>query len=122
MLLPELRFALEIRNRVVHPTTLVELEVSNGEVQLITQTGLNFYNDFRQFVQWFSQKEQKMLWDLPGNRRRYLKKTGRNESCPLRQRPQIQELLRAGTGVIRLSLPDPGDSQTYPFIFRRVSL
>ena len=52
------------------------------ESKNITARRLNALVKVRQFVQWFSQKEQKMLWDLPGNRRRYLKKTGRNESCP----------------------------------------
>jgi preprotein translocase subunit SecA len=73
---------LEIRNRVVQPASLAELEVSNKEVELIMQVGFDFYNDLRRFVQWFSQKEQKMIWDLPGKRTRYLSTTGRNQLCP----------------------------------------
>ena len=78
----ELRAALEIRNRVVHPARTSDLDLSNEEMELVMQTGLNFFNDYKQFIQWFSQKEQKMLWELPGKRKRYLPKTGRNEPCP----------------------------------------
>jgi hypothetical protein len=78
----QLHWALDIRNRVVHPSVPADLDLSNDEMNLVMQTGLDFYSDFTQFIQWFSQKEQQMLWELPGTRQRYLKKIGRNEPCP----------------------------------------
>jgi hypothetical protein len=81
-----LRHALEVRNRVVHPTALMEMEVSDPEIRVIVDMGHDFYRDFAQFIQWFSQKEQKMLLEIPGTRKRYLKKIGRNEPCPCASR------------------------------------
>lgn len=78
----DLRIALEIRNRIVHPRTLQDLELSNGEIAGVMQVGLDFVQDFSKFVQWFSQTEQKLLWELPMQRKRYVAKVGRNEKCP----------------------------------------
>lgn len=47
--------------------------------------------DYRQFIHWATKEEQRTFWDVPGTRRHYLKKIGRNEPCPLRQQTQIQE-------------------------------
>jgi hypothetical protein len=77
-----LRRALEIRNRVVHPTTLTDLDLSSGEIRVVIGSGNDFYQDYKQFAQWWNQKEQQMLWEIPGTRKRYLKKIGRNEPCP----------------------------------------
>jgi hypothetical protein len=78
----DLRRALEIRNRVVHPTALTDLELTVDEMKLILQAGNDFYRDYAQFTQWFGRREQEMFWELPGTRKRYLKKIGRNEPCP----------------------------------------
>jgi hypothetical protein len=77
-----LRHALEIRNRVVHPAALSDLDLSDAEMMLVVGSGHDFYRDYAQFIQWWGQKEQQMLWDLPGTRKRFLKKIGRNEPCP----------------------------------------
>jgi hypothetical protein len=77
-----LRRALEIRNRVVHPAVLADLDLTNGEMKLVIGSGHDFFRDYAQFIQWWSQKEQQMFWDLPGTRKRFLKKIGRNEPCP----------------------------------------
>jgi hypothetical protein len=78
----DLRHGLEIRNRVVHPTTLTDLDLSSGEIAVVIGTGNDFYQDYKQFVQWWGHKEQALFWELPGTRKRYLKKIGRNEPCP----------------------------------------
>jgi hypothetical protein len=78
----DLRFALEIRNRVVHPQQLEDLDLTNNEMQLVMQTGFDFHQDHQKFVQWFLHKEQQLLWQLPMRRKRFLPKTGRNEKCP----------------------------------------
>lgn len=78
----ELRAAIDIRNRIIHPATLADIELSKEQTMLIMETGMNFFRDFTQFVQWFGQKEQRLWWDLPGTRRRYIDKIGRNEPCP----------------------------------------
>lgn len=78
----DLRAALEIRNRIVHPQQLSDLELSDDEMSLIMEVGFAFYQDHMQFVHWFAHKEQQLLWQLPMNRKRSLPKTGRNEKCP----------------------------------------
>jgi hypothetical protein len=78
----ELHRALETRNRVIHPTRAGDLELSDAQIKTVIGIGYDFYDDYRHFTQWFSQKEQKMLWELPGTRKRYLAKTGRNQPCP----------------------------------------
>jgi SEC-C motif len=78
----ELRRALEIRNRVVHPTAITDLELTVDEMKVVLQAGHDFYRDYAQFPQWFGQKEQKLFFELPGARKRWLKKIGRNEPCP----------------------------------------
>ena len=78
----ELRHALEIRNRIVHPAALSDLELSTGEVRLVLQAGHDFYRDYAQFTHWFGRREQEMLWEIPGTRKRYMKKIGRNQPCP----------------------------------------
>jgi hypothetical protein len=78
----DLRRALEIRNRVLHPATTSDLDLPNDQMRLIVDTGHNFYRDYTQFVQWFGRKGQQMLWEVPGTRRRLFKKIGRNEPCP----------------------------------------
>jgi hypothetical protein len=78
----DLRRALEIRNRVVHPESTSDLDLPNEQMRLVVEIGHNFYRDYTQFVQWFGHKEQQMLWEVPGTRRRLLKKIGRNEPCP----------------------------------------
>jgi hypothetical protein len=78
----ELRRALETRNRVVHPAITGDLDLTHQEMVLISHTAHSFYRDYRQFIQWFGQREQEMLWEIPGTRKRFLKKIGRNEPCP----------------------------------------
>src|SRR5947209_7014251 len=63
----KLRSALDIRNRVVHPSALSDLDLTNEEMKLVMQTGLDFYNDFGQFIQWFSQKGRKCCWNCLGH-------------------------------------------------------
>lgn len=70
------------REQAAKSSVLADLDLSDAEMRVVVQTGQDFYLDFTKFVQWFGQKEQKMLLDLPGTRKRYLKKIGRNEPCP----------------------------------------
>jgi SEC-C motif len=78
----QLHRALEIRNRIVHPATLTDLELTVPEMKTVMGAGHDFFSDYRQFIQWCMAKEQQMLWDIPGTRKRWLKKIGRNEPCP----------------------------------------
>jgi hypothetical protein len=78
----KLRFALEIRNRITHPSVLSDLDISKKQIMMVMETGHDFFRDFSQFVLWFSQKEQRMWMDLPGTRRRYIAKINRNDPCP----------------------------------------
>lgn len=77
-----LHTCLEIRNRVVHPECPADLGVSDTELQLIAQTGSEFMSDFQIFAQWQGQRQQRLGWEAPGQRRRDIPKTGRNEKCP----------------------------------------
>jgi|GEM_PF-5062190 len=78
----QLRHALEIRNRIVHPALLTDLDLTNPEMKTVMGAGHDFFSDYRQFIQWCQAREQQMLWDIPGTRKRWLKKIGRNEPCP----------------------------------------
>ena len=78
----ELRRALEVRNRIVHPIKIADLELGEDELGAVMVTGQQFCEDFGKFVVWFNQREQKFLWDLPVRRKRMLRKVGRNETCP----------------------------------------
>lgn len=77
----DLHTALEVRNRVVHPEKLSHLDLTNGQVSLICELALAFDSDFRKFVHWFSQLEQKLLWQLPVQRKRFARKLQRNDLC-----------------------------------------
>ncbi len=48
----QLHRALEIRNRIVHPATLTDLDLSNAEMKTVSGTGQDFFSDYRQFIQW----------------------------------------------------------------------
>ena len=78
----DLHRALDIRNRIVHPTRTSDLDLSDGQMKTILGTALHFYDDYRHFTQWLMQKEQRLLWEFPGTRKRYIEKTGRNQPCP----------------------------------------
>lgn len=78
----DLQAALEIRNRVVHPKRMRDLEVKGEEAMLVAATGDEFCGHLNQFVQWLVQKEQKLVWEHMAERRRLYPKIGRNEKCP----------------------------------------
>ncbi len=78
----DLHLAIEIRNRVVHPTALADTVVSTDDCRLVIEVGEALLRDFAQFVQWFRQKEQKLAWEHMAERRRLFPKVGRNEKCP----------------------------------------
>ncbi len=78
-----LRAGLEIRNRVVHPEKPADLEVRDADLALVQTTGMAFVQDFRSFVQWQGQRQQRLGWEAAGGaRRRDIPKTGRNAKCP----------------------------------------
>ncbi len=78
----DLRAAIEIRNRVVHPKCAKDLEVTETEALLVAEIGDEFCRHVNQFVQWLRQKEQKLVWEHLVERRRLYPKIGRNEKCP----------------------------------------
>ena len=78
----DLHKCLEIRNRVVHPDCVADLEVSDEDLKLITELGAEFARDFDTFAQWHFQKQQKLGWEATGHRQRIVPKVGRNEKCP----------------------------------------
>lgn len=78
----DLHTALDIRNRVVHPKGVRDLEVTAVETMLVEDTGKEFCRDLNQFAQWLLQKEQRLAWEHMIERRRIYPKIGRNEKCP----------------------------------------
>jgi len=94
----DLRRALEIRNRVVHPAITGDLDLTNEEIMLVSRTGHSFYRDYAQFTQWFGRREQEMLWEIPGTRKRYMKKIGRNEPCPCGSKRKYKNCCGVGQG------------------------
>lgn len=78
----DLHRAIEIRNRVVHPVRLADTVVSADDCELVIEVGNALLRDFAQFMEWFKQKEQKLVWEHTIERRRLFPKVGRNEKCP----------------------------------------
>ncbi|MDQ6808316.1 MAG: SEC-C metal-binding domain-containing protein [Verrucomicrobiota bacterium] len=74
--------AMEIRNRILHPKASCDLELTNQEMTIIAHTGGQFARDFAVFLEWSSQKQQRLIWEGMAQRRRLLPKTGRNDKCP----------------------------------------
>src|SRR4051794_18819776 len=78
----DLHRAIEIRNRIVHPTCLSDVQLTCEDTELVIAVGQAFLRDFASFIQWFQQKEQKLAWEHLIERRRLYRKVGRNEKCP----------------------------------------
>ena len=78
----ELHEAIEIRNRILHPGSAKDLELSQVDISVALGAGENFLRDFAQFLQWFQHKEQKLLWEHTLVRKRFVPKVQRNEDCP----------------------------------------
>src|SRR4051794_39368988 len=78
----DLHRCLELRNRVTHPRSAAELEITGEELELLTRTAGEFTHDFSVFVQCHAQKQQKLGWEAGGQRVRDIPKVGRNEKCP----------------------------------------
>lgn len=73
--------AIEIRNRIVHPASVADLQVSDEEFEVISKLALSLCKDFQQFWVWFEQKGQKLLWQQVSQRRRLVPKLRRNAPC-----------------------------------------
>lgn len=77
-----LHTCLDIRNRIVHPHSSTDLELTPNELMLVAQVAIDFCHDFDVFAQWHGQKQQKLGWEAGGLRKREIPKIGRNEKCP----------------------------------------
>lgn len=80
----DLHAAIEIRNRIVHPKCVKDLEVKGEDAMMIIATGNEFCRHANQFVQWLLQKEQKLIQPYLVEARRLCPKIGRNATCPCR--------------------------------------
>ena len=74
--------ALEIRNRVMHPAAAEDMDVNEIGIELVLKLGEEFALDYRQFIEWFNQKQTRIIQALPGQQRRHLSPPqGRNDLC-----------------------------------------
>jgi hypothetical protein len=74
--------ALDIRNRVMHPAAAVEMEIGDDEIELVLKLGAEFMLDYQQFLEWFNQKQTRIIRGFPGQQRRHTSpKQGRNDLC-----------------------------------------
>ena len=78
----ELHAGIEIRNRIVHPRSAKDLELSLADALLVTTLGDEFCDHPNKFAQWLMQKEQKLVSEHLMVARRLYRKVGRNEKCP----------------------------------------
>jgi hypothetical protein len=78
----DLHAVIEIRNRIVHPKRMQDLEVTLSDALLVASMGDEFCDHVNKFAIWLTQKEQKLVWEHVVERRRLYPKVGRNERCP----------------------------------------
>ncbi len=53
----DLKACVEIRNRVVHPDTPADLEVTDSNLRLITEVARRFIGDFATFARWQAERQ-----------------------------------------------------------------
>ena len=78
----ELHWAIEARNRIVHPRSASDLMVTEEEVWRVAEMGNELSTHVNKFAHWLSRKEEKLLWEHLAERRHIYPKIGRNEPCP----------------------------------------
>jgi hypothetical protein len=77
----ELRKAIEIRNRIMHPKETRDMTLSSDET-IAMRTGKEFHELFNKFHVWFMEKQQKLVMPHVVTYRRMFPKPGRNKPCP----------------------------------------
>lgn len=78
----DLRKAIEIRNRIVHPKSVQDLEVSHTEGMLVAETGSEFSGHLNKFAHWLMLKEERLISEHMLVRQRLYPKVERNDPCP----------------------------------------
>lgn len=78
----EVHAVIEIRNRVVHPRSLRDLELPAAEAMRVAEIGDDFCDHVNKFAHWLTRKEEKLVWEHLAVRKRIYPKVGRNERCP----------------------------------------
>ncbi len=84
-----LQRALTLRNKVVHPATVKDLEVPVGAgedafADLIASL-TDLIHDFEAFWVWYIQEMERMIRKVGGRSQRLLPKVGRNNPCPCKR-------------------------------------
>lgn len=77
----DLRDALAVRNRILHPAKAEDLEVTGAEMKLIVETAYRLFQDTLAFYHWCSVQHQR-LGAGSGLQRKAAPKVGRNDPCP----------------------------------------
>jgi hypothetical protein len=78
----KLHAAIAIRNRITHPGSVEDLELTQDDLNLIVRLGNEFLKDVPAFGYWCGQTHQRFMWSLGGQRVRKVAKVGRNDLCP----------------------------------------
>ncbi len=77
----DLHSALEIRNRIMHPKSVCDLELIRAQTLLVMRTGKEFHEHFNKFNVWAMEKQQKLIMPYMVSYRRMMPKLQRNEPC-----------------------------------------
>lgn len=73
---------IDTRNRILHPESVPDLELSNEEMQIVADTARAFLADISPFAHWFLKEYERMSYEASGHMRRFAKRIGRNDPCP----------------------------------------
>ncbi len=84
-----LQRALALRNKVVHPTTVADLDVPDGTAQDafadLIQSLEDLIHDFEAFWLWYIREMERMIRSVGGRSQHILPKVGRNDPCPCKR-------------------------------------
>jgi hypothetical protein len=75
----DLKTCLEIRNRVVHPETPSDLEITDRNIRLLTEVAGDFISDFEALAQWQAERQARRATPNPERRRRRKRNRARRQ-------------------------------------------
>lgn len=79
----DLKACLDIRNRVLHPQTPSDLEISDRNIRLLTEVAGDFISDFETIAQWHADRQSQPACLGPARRRcRKGNRAGRRSKRP----------------------------------------
>ena len=95
----DLRKAIEIRNRIMHPKETRDMRLNPDETLLVMRTGKEFHEHFGKFYVWFMEKQQKLVMPHLVSYRRLVPKAPRNKPCPCGSNRKFKDCCFKATAV-----------------------